>query len=442
MPAHSSTNSPSHSGERHGTRGVAKVAGAAAEVLRRSLPKLIAGTRPGSAARSRAGLLFRPAAARGRPHRLARRARAVHDLVRAVAPPFPGAFTDVNGCGLRVLETRLDAQPARSAAKRPVSTRRTGAGTPIAATAGGSRSRAWRSGEMPGRASSAPPPGAHQPLPLGLKAQAERGIILKNVLILGVNGFIGHHLSKYILAHTDWHIYGMDLQSERVGTLLDDPRFHFVEGDITINQEWVEYHVRKCDVILPLVAIATPATYVREPLRVFELDFEANLPIIRHCVKYKKRVVFPSTSEVYGACRDKEFDPRPPKLVLGPIHKQRWIYSCVQAAAGPHHLGLRPAGPAVHPVPPLQLGRLGPRQHGRSEGGQLARADAVPRPHRARRADQAGRRRQPDPRLHLHRRCGRVPDQASSRIRAASPTARSTTSAIPHNLYRSASWRR
>src|SRR5580698_10041136 len=104
---------------------------------------------------------------------------------------------------------------------------------------------------------------------------------LKNVLILGVNGFIGHHLSKYILAHTDWHIYGMDLQSERVATLLSNPRFHFVEGDITINLEWVEYQVRKCDVILPLVAIATPATYVREPLRVFELDFEANLPIIR-----------------------------------------------------------------------------------------------------------------------------------------------------------------
>ena len=153
---------------------------------------------------------------------------------------------------------------------------------------------------------------------------------MKNVLILGVNGFIGHHLSKYILAHTDWHIYGMDLQSERVGTLLENPKFHFVEGDITINLEWVEYHVRKCDVILPLVAIATPATYVREPLRVFELDFEANLPIIRHCVKYKKRVVFPSTSEVYGASKDKEFDSDTSELVLGPIHKQRWIYSCVK----------------------------------------------------------------------------------------------------------------
>ncbi len=30
----------------------------------------------------------------------------------------------------------------------------------------------------------------------------------------------------------------------------------FVEGDITINKEWVEYHVKKCDVVVPLVAIA------------------------------------------------------------------------------------------------------------------------------------------------------------------------------------------
>ncbi len=148
------------------------------------------------------------------------------------------------------------------------------------------------------------------------------------VLILGVNGFVGHHLTRSILATTDWEVYGMDMQSDRVVPWLDDPRFHFFEGDITINKEWIEYHVRKCDVVLPLVAIATPATYVREPLRVFELDFEANLPIVRHCVKYKKRVVFPSTSEVYGMCGDAEFDPEASPLVYGPINKPRWIYAC------------------------------------------------------------------------------------------------------------------
>jgi nucleoside-diphosphate-sugar epimerase len=153
---------------------------------------------------------------------------------------------------------------------------------------------------------------------------------MKRILILGVNGFIGHHLSNKIIAGTDWEIYGMDMQTERIGDLLDERRFHFFEGDITINREWIEYHVKKCDVLLPLVAIATPATYVREPLRVFELDFEANLPIVRAAVRHRKRLVFPSTSEVYGMCSDAEFDPARSDLVLGPINKPRWIYSCAK----------------------------------------------------------------------------------------------------------------
>jgi nucleoside-diphosphate-sugar epimerase len=82
--------------------------------------------------------------------------------------------------------------------------------------------------------------------------------------------------------------------------------------------------------VLPLVAIAVPSTYVKDPLRVFELDFEANLPIVRACVRHGKRLVFPSTSEVYGMSPDKEFDPDASALVYGPINKPRWIYACAK----------------------------------------------------------------------------------------------------------------
>ena len=150
------------------------------------------------------------------------------------------------------------------------------------------------------------------------------------ILILGVNGFIGHHLSSRILETTDWEVYGMDRLSDRLAYEMEHERFHFFEGDITINREWIEYHIKKCDVILPLVAIATPATYVTDPLGVFELDFEANLAIVRACVKYDKRVVFPSTSEVYAMCEDEAFHPYESNLVLGPIAKPRWIYSCAK----------------------------------------------------------------------------------------------------------------
>ena len=148
------------------------------------------------------------------------------------------------------------------------------------------------------------------------------------VLILGVNGFIGHHLTKRILDETDWSVYGMDLSDDRLGTSLQNPRFHFIEGDIAINREWIEYHVKKCDCVLPLVAIATPKLYVEDPISVYNLDFEMNLNIVKQCVKYHKRVVFPSTSEVYGACPDPEFKEDESYLVVGPIQKERWIYSC------------------------------------------------------------------------------------------------------------------
>ena len=151
---------------------------------------------------------------------------------------------------------------------------------------------------------------------------------MKKILILGINGFIGNQLTKKILSDTDWEIYGMDLADNKLEHSIDNPRLHFTKGDITVDKEWITDHIKKCDVVLPLVAIATPATYVSDPLRVFELDFEANLPIVRQCVEFKKHLVFPSTSEVYGLSTDKEFDEETSILIQGPINKERWIYSC------------------------------------------------------------------------------------------------------------------
>jgi nucleoside-diphosphate-sugar epimerase len=148
------------------------------------------------------------------------------------------------------------------------------------------------------------------------------------VLILGANGFIGSSLTSAILRLKDWEVYAMDVGSHKLGNVLGNDRFKFVEGDITINREWIEYHVKKCDVVIPLVAIANPAQYVADPLRVFELDFEANLDVVRKAVKYKKRVIFPSTSEVYGMNPEPVLDEETSHMVYGPIEKQRWIYAC------------------------------------------------------------------------------------------------------------------
>ena len=150
------------------------------------------------------------------------------------------------------------------------------------------------------------------------------------VLILGVNGFIGNALTERLLDSARYEVHGMDLNDEAIERFQRVRDFHFHEGDISIHREWIEYHVKKCDVVLPLVAIATPREYTHNPIRVFELDFEENLRIVRYCVKYAKRIVFPSTSEVYGMCADPEFDEDHSQLVLGPIQKQRWIYACAK----------------------------------------------------------------------------------------------------------------
>lgn len=149
----------------------------------------------------------------------------------------------------------------------------------------------------------------------------------RRIVILGANGFIGSALTAAMLRTKDWEIYGIDLSDHKLGDLCRSPRFRFVEGDITINREWVEYHIKKADVVVPLVAIANPAQYVKDPLRVFELDFEANLEVVRQCVKYRKRLVFPSTSEIYGMSSDAVLDEQTSPLVYGPVNKQRWIYA-------------------------------------------------------------------------------------------------------------------
>src|SRR5580658_7731924 len=98
------------------------------------------------------------------------------------------------------------------------------------------------------------------------------------VLILGANGFIGSSLTHAILKQKDWEVFGMDVGDHKLGDCLGNPRFKFVEGDITISREWIEYHLKKCDAVLPLVAIANPVQYVKDPLRSEEHTSELQSP--------------------------------------------------------------------------------------------------------------------------------------------------------------------
>lgn len=122
----------------------------------------------------------------------------------------------------------------------------------------------------------------------------------------------------------------MDLDDHRISNYYGHPRMQFRLGDISLNRDWVERQIEQSNIVLPLAAIANPSSYVKTPLKVFSLVFEENLWVVKQCVRYGTRLVFPSTSEVYGMCTDEEFNEEQSLLVLGPINKERWIYSCAK----------------------------------------------------------------------------------------------------------------
>ena len=97
-------------------------------------------------------------------------AREIHNLVRAVAPPYPGAFTD---------ELQASLQDAASNGS-PACTRAPGAAAPTA------KDGEWYAALRRRRRACA-------------LLEVEASQMEPQVLILGVNGFIGHHLSKRIL---------------------------------------------------------------------------------------------------------------------------------------------------------------------------------------------------------------------------------------------------
>lgn len=251
-------------------------------------------------------------------------AQDINNLVRAVTDPWPGAFGYVGGSKFIVWKARVrdELQPAKAGTVLSVSPLviATGAGA-LEIMTGQTENGVYMQGSQLAQTLGLVAGAIISSQPVSAIKRRTR------VLILGVNGFIGNHLTERLLQDDNFEVYGLDIGSDAISRFIGNARFHFVEGDISIHSEWIEYHIKKCDVVLPLVAIATPIEYTRNPLRVFELDFEENLKIIRDCVKYQKRIIFPSTSEVYGMCSDKVFDEDHSNLIVGPINKQRWIYS-------------------------------------------------------------------------------------------------------------------
>jgi len=153
------------------------------------------------------------------------------------------------------------------------------------------------------------------------------------VLITGGGGFLGSHLADAFIARGD-EISIMDNGSVgKVRHLMGKPAFHYVRDSI-FNLDILEGLIAKADLIYHLAAVVGVEYYVGDPYEVLNVNVNGTQNVLKLAFKHQKKVVFSSTSEVYGRNPKvpwREDDDR----VLGSTRIDRWCYS-TSKAVGEH----------------------------------------------------------------------------------------------------------
>jgi UDP-glucose 4-epimerase len=153
------------------------------------------------------------------------------------------------------------------------------------------------------------------------------------ILITGGAGFLGSHLSDAFIARGD-EVFVLDTGSiAKVRHLLDEPRFHYIH-DTIFNLELLDGLTAKVDLIYHLAAVVGVEYYVADPYETLNVNVNGTQNVLKAAYKYNRKVVFSSTSEVYGR------NPKVPwseddDRVLGATTIDRWCYS-TSKAVGEH----------------------------------------------------------------------------------------------------------
>ena len=150
------------------------------------------------------------------------------------------------------------------------------------------------------------------------------------VLITGGAGFIGSHLAEsylsqgYDVSILDNFVAGNSRNLEAVRELID---IH--EGDIR-NKDLVDSLIKKSDVVIHMAAALGVQTILTSPLESISINIHGSETILQSALKFDKRILIASTSEVYGK------NPKQPlsegdDRVVGAPQKIRWTYSDAKA---------------------------------------------------------------------------------------------------------------
>lgn len=155
---------------------------------------------------------------------------------------------------------------------------------------------------------------------------------MKNYLVTGGAGFIGSHLTELLLERGADVTVLDDLSTGRlknVAHLDGNPHFRFVTGTI-LNESLVDKLVERVDAVFHLAAAVGVELIIKNPLHSLVTNIRGSEIVLEMAYRYRKRVLFTSTSEIYGKNTNgplKEDEDR----ILGSPLKSRWAYSTSKA---------------------------------------------------------------------------------------------------------------
>jgi UDP-glucuronate decarboxylase len=122
---------------------------------------------------------------------------------------------------------------------------------------------------------------------------------MKRVLVTGGAGFLGSHLCDRLVAQ-GCHVVCIDSfetgAAENLRSLLEHPRFEFMRRDVAAPT----YLDIRVDEIYHLACRASPVQYQRDPVRTIRTSVIGTLNMLELARRSGARLLFSSTSEVYG----------------------------------------------------------------------------------------------------------------------------------------------
>jgi len=156
-------------------------------------------------------------------------------------------------------------------------------------------------------------------------------------LITGGGGFLGSHLSEELLRR-GYSVVIVDLINKsneyKIQHLVKHEKFKFYRGSV-LDKDLMDKLIWECDVVFHFAALVGVHHYVERPYDVLDVNVNGTKLVTDLAYKYGKKVVFASTSEVYGKSTKIPFSEDDDR-VLGPTKVDRWCYSTAKAV-GEHY---------------------------------------------------------------------------------------------------------